>query len=302
MVIAVELGPGRTEVIERSICAPGDAGVASSEKRASVSALETAGSQSLYIPLIRRLTEEFPAWTVWKNAEAALSGSGDIDSAAPLRDWNSIVRAFRTWAGDAGLGPVIECRHPPKTMFLIAVDQNRRTFLELDVSGRKYFRGGTLFYAEDLIPLARRDPRGFRVIRPAAQAIVLWLCNGLRWGGRPDAAALKNRHVIELLREDLDGIPQAASCLRLPEGPLLKAVDHLLNGSWDRASMLKIEGTAVFRALVSPGVLASRARFRLWTKRSCPVLRTVFFSARNIPEDYDSWIREVRSSHRVYDP
>ena len=276
-------------------------GVASSGNWASVSALETASGQSLYVPLIRRLTEEFPAWTVWKNADAALSGSGDIDSAAPLHDWDAIVRAFRAWAGDVELGPVIECRHPPKTMFLIAVDQTHRTFLELDVLGRKYFRGGTLFYAEDLIPLARRDPRGFRVIRPAAQAIVLWLCNGLRWGGRLNAADLKNRHVIELFQQDLGGISEAARCLRLPEGAVLEAVEHLLHGSWDRASMLKIEGSAIFRALASPGILASRARFRLWTKRSCPVLRTVFFAGRSIPEDYDSWLREVRRSHRVYD-
>jgi len=31
------------------------------------------------------------------------------------------------------------------------------------------------------------------------------------------------------------------------------------------------------------------------------VLRTVFYSERKIPEDYNSWLREVRSTHRVFD-
>ncbi|HEV2085400.1 MAG TPA: hypothetical protein VGR09_09975 [Gemmatimonadales bacterium] len=266
-----------------------------------MSALDAPGSRSPYIPLIRRLTQEFPKWIVWKNADAALSGSGDIDSAAPLRDWDAILATFRAWAEDVGLGPVIECRHPPKTMFLLAVDQSRRTFLELDVLGRKYFRGGTLFQADELMPLARLDPRGFRVIRPAAQAIILWLCNGLRWGGRSDSAALQRRRVVELLREDFEGLSQAARCLHLPERAVLEGAERLVNGTWDRASMLKIEGSAILRALSAPRILLSRARFRLWTKQSCPVLRTVFYSERKIPEDYNSWLREVRSRHRVFD-
>jgi hypothetical protein len=266
-----------------------------------MSAPPVADRTAPWIPLVRQLTGEFPNWTIWKNADAALAGSGDIDSAAPLGDWDAIVLAFRQWAGDFGLGPVVECRHPPRTMFLIALDQSRRTFLELDVLGRKYFRGGTLFRAEDLVSLCGLDERGFRVIRPAAQAFILLLCNGLRWGGRQDPAGIRKRRVVELFESDRDGVGEAARCLHLPIRAAVAAVGSLLSGRWDRRSLLTIETAALFRALAEPQVIVSRARFRAVSKRRCPLLRSVFYGDRAIPGDAETWLREVRRTHRVYE-
>ena len=266
-----------------------------------MSALAVADRTALWTPLVQTLTRDFPDWTIWKNADAALAGSGDIDSAAPARDWDAIVLTFRRWAHDCGLGPVIECRHPPRTMFLAALDESRRTFLELDVLGRKYFRGGTLFRAEELVPLGQLDDRGFRVIRPAAQALILLLCNGLRWGGRPDVAGIRKRDIRALLEADLAGVREAARCLHLPERPVLAAVRALLSGEWDRPSMLKIEGSAVLRAFREPRVIASRVRFRALSKTGCPLLRVIFYGDRVIPGDAEEWLRAVRRDHPVYE-
>lgn len=266
-----------------------------------MTAVAVADRTALWTPLVQTLTREFPDWTIWKNADAALAGSGDIDSAAPARDWDAIVLAFRRWAHDCGLGPVIECRHPPRTMFLVALDESRRTFLELDVLGRKYFRGGTLFRAEELVPLSQLDGRGFRVIRPAAQALILLLCNGLRWGGRPDFAGIRKRNITALLEVDFAGVREAARCLHLPEEAVLVAVQGLLNGEWERRSMLKIEGSALLRSFGEPRIVASRARFRAFSKKGCPLLRAIFYGDRIIPGDADEWLREVRRDHRVYE-
>ncbi len=260
-----------------------------------------ADRTALWTPLIQTLTSEFPHWTIWKNADAALAGSGDIDSAAPARDWDAIVLAFRSWAAAYGLGPVIECRHPPRTMFLVALDESRRTFLELDVLGRKYFRGGTLFRADELGPLNEIDDRGFRAIRPAAQALILLLCNGLRWGGRPDFAAIRKRNIVALLRADFEGVRAAARCLRLPEGPVVDGAQALLNGQWDKQAMLQIEGSALLRSFREPAVIASRIRFRAFSKKGCPVLRAIFYGDRVIPGDPEAWLCEVRRGHRVYE-
>ena len=261
---------------------------------------EVRGRSALWLPLVQRLTEASPRWTIWKNADAAFAGFGDIDSAAPLRDWELIVREFRRWAAENGLGPVIECRHPPKTMFLLAVDQAGSELLELDVSGRKYFRGGTLFRAEDLAPLTLLDERGFRCLRPGAQALILLVTNGLRWGGRPDPGGLRKRHVPELLASDRAGVVQAAHCFRLRERDVAKAVERLLSGGWDRRSMLAMEARALGRALLDPEILARRARFRLASKRSCPVLRVVFYGDRRIPGNQGEWLRKVERTHAVY--
>jgi hypothetical protein len=265
-----------------------------------MTAIAAADRAALWTPLIQTLTREFPDWTIWKNVDAALAGSGDIDSAAPQRDWDSIVLTFRAWAREWGLGPVIECRHPPRTMFLVALDSSRSTFLELDVLARKYFRGGTLFRAEELLPLARLDDRQFRIIRQPAQALILLLCNGLRWGGTPDFGGIRKRHVVALLESDLDGVREAARCLHLPEGPVMTAVEALLAGKWDRRSMLMIEGSAMLRAFREPAIIASRVRFRAFSKKGCPLLRTIFYGDRLIPGDPDAWLREVRKDHPVY--
>jgi hypothetical protein len=256
---------------------------------------------ALWLPLVRRLTESCPSWTIWKNAEAAFAGFGDIDSAAPMEDWESIVGEFRRWAGINGLGPVIDCRHPPRTMFLLAVDRETSTLVELDVLGRKYFRGWTLFRAEDLDPLNRLDGRGFRCLRPGAQGLILLLTNGVRWGGRPDPEQLRKRGIPELLASDLPGALEAARRFGLPVGPVERAVRSLVGGDWDRRSLLAVEGAAMAGAVRDPAILFQRFRFRLATKRSCPVLRTVFYGDRQIPGRVDRWLREVERTHPVYD-
>jgi hypothetical protein len=261
---------------------------------------EVRDRTALWLPLVQRLTEVSPSWTIWKNADAAFAGFGDIDSAAPLGDWELILREFRRWAAQNGLGPVIECRHPPKTMFLLAVDPAEGELLELDVSGRKYFRGGTLFRAEDLAPLTSLDERGFRCLRPGAQALILLVTNGLRWGGRPDPAGLRKRRIPELLASDHAGVMQAAQCFGLRVRDVAKTVERLQSGGWDQRSMLAVEARALGRALLDPGILARRARFRLASKRSCPVLRVVFYGDRQMPGNQDDWLREVERTHAVY--
>jgi hypothetical protein len=255
---------------------------------------------SRWLPLIQRLSAAHPSWVIWKNADAALSGFGDIDSAAPRDCWDAIIREFRSWARQNGLGPVAVCRHPPLTMFLIALDRERSTFVELDVSGRKYFRGGTLFRAEDLSPLAEQDPRGFRSLRPGAQGLILLLGNGLRWGGRPNEGGLAHRRVSHLLAKDPAGVRLAAAAFGLPDRPAQRATEAVLAGTWNRGAALALELSAIRKALLEPGILLKRARFRLVSKRSCPILRSVFYANRLLSGNPDAWVRDVHRSHDVY--
>jgi hypothetical protein len=262
---------------------------------------EVKDHAGLWLPLVRRLTESCPRWTIWKNADAAFAGHGDIDSAAPMEDWEPIVSEFRRWAATSGFGPVIDCRHPPKTMFLLAVDRTTSTLVELDVLGRKYFRGGTLFHAEDLGPLSVLDERGFRCLRSGAQGLILLLTNGMHWGGRPDPEGLRKRRIADLLAEDLKGALDAAGRFGLPVGSVDSAIRALVAGGWDRRSLLSVEGAALAGALGDPAILLRRFRFRLASKKSCPVLRSVFYGDRRIPGDVDEWVREVKRTHRVHE-
>jgi hypothetical protein len=252
----------------------------------------------LWLPLLGELTDEFPRWGLWKNADRALAGHGDFDSTAPVEDWDAITAAFHRWATDRGYGPVVACSHVSGVLFLVALDPVRNTFLELDVNDRKYFRGWTLFRPESLSALMEVDARGFRRVRPGVEGVILLTQNGLKWGGRPDEEGLRRKRVAELLRDDPEGARAAAHLFGPAAGALTAAADAVASGGWNRSAVLVVEGWAILRALLAPQVLVTR----LWAKRvkrRCPVLRAIFTDGRRIPRDVDTWLASVAPEHPV---
>jgi hypothetical protein len=251
---------------------------------------------SLWLPLLRRLAEACPDWVVWKNAESALSGIGDIDAAAPRKDWDVIEGEFRRWAAERDLGPVLVCHHIPGGLNLICIPKDLPTFLEVGVKDRRVFRGSTLFVAGDLKPMMQMDPRGFRRIRPGAEGLFKLLLNGTRRGGRPNWVGIRDKHVLELLREDPQGMRMAARLLGPAGKPLVAGAERAMAGGWDRGAMMLVEGWALVRALRSPLVLVKRLQFRLRGK-DCPIVRAILTTHRRIPADREGWLREVALSH-----
>ncbi|MFN2490196.1 MAG: hypothetical protein ABR529_10765 [Actinomycetota bacterium] len=253
---------------------------------------------SLWLPLLAHLTERFPRWGLWKNADRALAGHGDFDSTAPLEDWDAILAEFHAWAAGRGYGPVAACSHVAGVLFLIALDEKASTFLELDVNARKYFRGWTLFRPENLAPLMEIDERGFRRVRPGAEGVILLTQNGLRWGGRPDPAGLARKRVAELLRADPEGVRAAARLFGPTSGALVAAAEGVAAGGWNRRAMLTVEAWAVLRALAAPHILATRLSAKRVKKR-CPVLRAIFADGRRTPRDVGAWLSAVAEEHPV---
>jgi hypothetical protein len=254
---------------------------------------------ALWTPLLRRLTVRCPTWGIWKNADAALAGSGDIDSTAPREDWPVIIQEFRRWAAEHGFGPVTACDHVHGVLFILAVDPPGRTFLELDVNARKYFRGWTLFQPDDLTPVMEIDDRGFRRVRRGAEGIILLLQNGSLWGGRPHPAGLRKRSVASFLRADPDGVQLMAELFGPARGAMVRAANAVAQGEWDSKAMLTVEGWSVLRALTEPRVVMWRLRSRPIKKR-CPVLRSIFVDDRRLPADVDGWLASVEKQHPVY--
>jgi hypothetical protein len=253
----------------------------------------------IYLPLMQRLTKISPNWGLWKNADRALAGHGDVDSVAPTREWDGIVSEVRQWAVEHGLGPVAVCKEIPTVMIVIAVDKSGRTFFELDVQARKYWRGWTMFRARDLLPLFHLDERGFREVRPGVEGMIIFVQNGTRWGGRPNMGGTKIEKALELLREDPEGVNQGARLFGPARKPLLSAIDAALEGRWDRASMLLVEGRSIVGAFLGPHLLAGRVKARLVKKR-CPLLVSIFSKERQLPDDVDRWVDDVAAKHPVF--
>jgi len=255
---------------------------------------------ALWLELLRRLTESAPGWGVWKNVESALTGLGDLDTSAPPGDWDAIEREFSAWAERNRLGGVAACRCVPRTVNLIAVPAEEPTFLQLEVKGQVTFRGSTLFDAEDLIPLMQLDPRGFRILRPGAQGLFKFMTNGTLRGGRPNREAIVSKRVLELLREDPEGVRAAARLIGPGRRAALRGVEAALGGGWDRVAMLRLEALGFARAFTEPRTLGQRVWFRLVNKRSCPVLKLVYRAHRTTPADPEGWLTEVARTHPVH--
>jgi hypothetical protein len=254
---------------------------------------------ALWLLLLWRLTRRLPLWGLWKNADAALSGSGDVDTTAPKSDWDAIIEEVVAWARESQLGPVTACSHVRGVLFIMVLDQENRAFLELDVNDRKYFRGWTMFRPADLAPFMEIDERGFRRVRRGMEGVILLVQNGLRWDGRPNPAGMRKRRIADVLAGDPEGVRNAAVLFGAARPALVAGAEAAAAGRWNRGAMLLVEGWAMLHALVAPRILIGR----LWSrpiKRRCPLLRTIFLDDRRFPDDVHDWLQRVARGHPVH--
>src|SRR5450756_1554664 len=144
--------------------------------------VDSTDRSALWLPLLRRLTTATATWAIWKNADSALAGPGDIDAAATISEWDDVEQEFVRWAAALDLGLVVSCRHIPGGRNLIAVPEELSAFLELSIKHDKTYHGSSLFVVEDLAPLVEMDTRGFRRVRAGAEGVFKLVLNGAKWG------------------------------------------------------------------------------------------------------------------------
>ena len=260
----------------------------------------TTDREAVWIPLLQGLTRAAPGWTVWKNVDSALHGEGDVDAAAPRHQWPILQRIFRGWAQEAGLSPVVICRHIPGGINMVALPDNNEPFFELGMKDRRIWRGATLFRAPDLEGLLELDPRGFRTVRPGAEGLFKLLLNGVTRGGAPDHAALVKKGVADLLRKDPDGVTLAARLLGPVRAAGIAAAEAVTEGRWDRRAAALIEAWFLTKAVTQPHVSLPRAYFKLRGRNQCPVVSAILSENRRVDGEPIEWARSVSREHVVY--
>jgi hypothetical protein len=254
------------------------------------------GSSEPWLPLLRALTAREPSWCVWKNAEKAVAGEGDVDSAAPRRAWAAIEDEFRTWAFAAGAGPVIVCRHLPETLVVAACARaDRRRLVQLDA----YERVARIVPAEALAGVAEVDELGYRRLRPGAEGLFLLLTVAPRGGRRPTDGGSIDR-AATLVRVDPAGVDAAARLLGGGRRQALAAADSIAAGGWNRAAMAALELVYVQRAVREPGRRLAWLSFKVGAASRCPLLAALL-NGRRIAGEVDAWLGLVRSSHIVFE-
>jgi hypothetical protein len=261
--------------------------------------VESSRSPPPWPPLLRRLTALSPDWAVWKNADRAIAGFGDIDSVSPRKDREALLNEFARWAGRSGLGPMFVCQHLPGSVLAVAV-RDRRELVELQLCERAVFRGSTLFTAPDLRSLTIMDPRGFRRLRPGSEGLLLLFHNGMKSGGRPALDGEKAKRLLELMRQDPEGVEEGLDLF----GPVRKQARRLasraVGGGWDRGSALTVEVWAGLRGFRDPRLLAARAinRYQWKNRRYCSLL-PVLRRGRRLTGDVDAWLEATSRRHSV---
>lgn len=257
--------------------------------------VSTASSYE-WLPLLRRLTAREPDWFVWKNADAAISGSGDVDSAAPQRAWGGVTAEFCAWASATGAGPVVICTHAPGSLVAVAcVGSDRRALAQVDV----YQRMGRIAHADKISASAELDPRGFRRLRPGAEGLLLLLAVSRRPGRKPESPEALGR-IRSLLRSDPEGAEKAARAVGLGGSLALLGARAVAEGRWSVGAMAALELVYAQHAIVEPAQRLAWVRFRLRRESRCPVLEALA-DGRRIRGDVDAWLRAVSSNHSVFE-
>jgi len=272
-----------------------------------MSQVTTGDRTELWLPLLQRLSQLCPYWVVWKNAESAFTGVGDIDAAAPDADWPTIELEFRHWAQEHKVGPVAVCHHIPGGMNLVAVPPGMATLLEVGVKATRIWRGTTLFVLDDLKPLMDWDPRGFRRLRPGAEGLFKLLLNGVRWDGKPNAEGLRSKQVIPLLQQDPGGVYEAARVLGPAQHLAIRAAERVVAGGWDRNAMLAVQFWALLKCARHPTLTINRVRFLMLNRMGLPFTQTLrcpvvaaLDDKRRIPVNREQWLMRVAATHPVY--
>ena len=256
---------------------------------------------SIWLALLRHLSDADPHWGAGGDVEEGFAGLGDVDLVAPRATWPQLERSVVAWAGERGLGEVVSCPHRPGTLVLLALGPPGELFFELEATATKYLRGRALYRAEDLAGLMVMDPRGFRRIRPGARSLLKFMPNGIKWGGRPRWSPDKAQRVLEGVRADPEGARAAARLFAPVHDALLRATQAAADGRWDRRAMLEVEAWALGRSAGHPTEAFRRLGGRLRGRRSCTVLRAIG-AGRRAPGDTRQWLAEVGRDHTVHGP
>lgn len=248
-----------------------------------------------WLPLLRRLTELSSTWGVWKNADRAIAGYGDIDSISPPADRAALLFAFSSWASTNGMGPQFVCHHLPGSVLGVAV-RERKELVELQLSEQAMFRGSTLFTAQDLRPLMIMDERRFRRLRPGSEGLLLLFHNAMKWGGRPALLGEKVERLMELMSDDPEGTEAATHLFGPVQNHAWRLATAALDGRWERSSALRVEMWTLARGLRDPRLLLARATYRVGDRR-CPLL-PVLRRGRRLQGDVDAFLARAAQTHK----
>lgn len=259
-------------------------------------ATNSGDRSSLWLPLLRDLTEHVPEWVVLKNSKAAMQGVGDIDTFAPRSAYPEIERRFRAWAAAQGLRVIVVCHHNWRGPNFVAIRPGDPYLFSLDVKVGRLLRASWLVKVRDAQELAVMDELGYRRLRDGAEGTLKLLFNGMTRGGRRNDTGFREKGIVEALAADPEGALIASRFVGAAAPALRHGIRTVLAGGWSRRDMAAVEAWCYARAVLRPWIPLRQIYWRRVTVPGCAVAQ---LPRRRLPEDREAWIGRVVASHPV---
>jgi hypothetical protein len=251
-----------------------------------------------WLALLRRCGRASPRWAAHGDLDEGFAAEGDVDLIAPEADLGRVRDLFTEWASECGLGPVVACRHRDGVLIMVALGAPGEVMFELEVRFERFFKGATLWRAEDLEPFFVDDDRlGIRRVRDGAAGLLKLVPNGLGRAGRSKWDRAKRDRVALRLRADPAGVEAAAALFGAARPAARAAARAVAAGRWDRGAALRLEAWAALHGVRGGLSAARRAAARARGGRRCSVLEAV--AAGRVVADPGRWARAARRDHDV---
>ena len=255
---------------------------------------------SPWVDLLGQLDSIAPGVGVWKNADAALDGNGDIDYFAPRSTWPAIAATFRSWSESHGFECMPPCLHRPGALYLIAIDRRGRRLMQLDVRERLTLAGSEMMDASELGTLLQEGRYGFKQLRPGAEATLKLMVKCIDPRGRLRAECLEEESVSAGIGADLASARQASSLLRHGRHEADRLVLSIASGHPDSVAARSLMRGVRMAAFLHPWRVARLVWYRL-RRKWCPTLAWILAQGQQVPPHLDRWVDDVRRVHHNAD-
>ena len=256
---------------------------------------------------LRRLTAHHDDFLVWKHLDRALTGVGDVDSAAPASAADAISEDAAAMAASVlGAVAVVDCRHvADKRLQFFVLPHALPQLFELDVCTRP--SRGLTPWADParMRELAVLSSHGIRRLRPGAEALVSIVYHGISPNGGARLSGDEQEIVSTGLAHDANGAYAACTSLSpvLARSSLLRLLDVARQGGWDDDLSRRAFWGFVASGVVHPQFSTRRAVFRLRiaVNRDCVMHRFAQKQHRRVePHQVPALLTAAeRDGHRV---
>ncbi len=259
-------------------------------------AFDAARREECWRGLIRHLADVDPSVTILKNAESALTGTGDLDVLLGRPGMRRVVEGAVEWsrANDA---QCMVCDHVPDGPHIVVVVPGQAHALVVDLKWRRSLFGATLITARAAQECSARSEFGPLQLTQGAEGVVKLCLYGIDGNWGLDYRKLDAKEVLAALREDPEGAMRTAALMSQPTWLLSWVIGEAAARRPGRLAASALKARLLVGAVAEPGTGPRRLYYKAVQRANCPIMSVVKFNGRRVPGDPARWFAASKEAH-----